>query len=345
MTELNNESKGGRPKKGTIFARAQGFLWVKFTWTDPTTLKTVRKSYPLETRDKRLANLKRAELAKKLQRDGVLPSPVEPEAKPVLLFQGAAEALLEKSKIKTIADRVRRVTAWAYPAIGNMPVGEIMPRDISRVLEACRDAGKAKQTVQHLKADLSSLFHKFEHEGWVPFGHGDVVRKTPLPEDLKVDDRARSVLTDDELRVYLDFRHPIPKHDLSVLERQTMVVVARLYGGLRTSEILRMRWEDLEDGRIRRSKTNRKERSCARHDVGRPRQVVRRDWPKNGARVPRPSGCGRRGRTGQEQLRQRARAGPQAGVRLGGVGPRIQQVQAGREQTDDEAREGATRWR
>lgn len=41
------------------------------------------------------------------------------------------------------------MTKWAYPVIGNMPLDEIWPKDITKVLEACRDDGKAKQTIIH----------------------------------------------------------------------------------------------------------------------------------------------------------------------------------------------------
>ena len=209
--------------------------------------KTKREAHDLHTFDRRLASLRRAELFKQLQANGSLP---KAEVKALVqhrLFKESAEEIFAMKRTSDLANPKARVERWAYPLLGDIPIKDItVPAQITRVLEACRDTGKGKGTVTHLKWDLSMLFKAFAHEGWIPVAQGRVAAAGRVPEDCKVDLRERAVLSDEELSQYLGWRHPNAKYDLQVLERQTLCCVARLFGGARTSELLRLKWSDFE---------------------------------------------------------------------------------------------------
>jgi len=247
-----------RERTGTIYAGPKGELWVKFTidvkdkdgnpvLDENGKPKTKRDPHNLHTHDRRLASLRRAELFKKLQAEGHLP---KEEVKAIVkhrLFGECAEQIFQMKRTSDVANQRARVERWAYPLLENTAIKDItVPAQITRVLEACRDDGKGKGTVTHLKWDLSMLFKAFAHEGWIPLAQGDVAAGGKVPEDCHVDLRERAVLSDEELSIYLEFRHENEKYDAGVLERQTLCCVARLFGGARTSELLRLKWTDFE---------------------------------------------------------------------------------------------------
>lgn len=66
MTEM------GRPRTGSIYEGDDGLLWAKIT-VDLPGGKTARKSYPLETPHRRVANLKLTQLRTRLEAGGMLP--------------------------------------------------------------------------------------------------------------------------------------------------------------------------------------------------------------------------------------------------------------------------------
>lgn len=150
---------------------------------------------------------------------------------------------LDKSTIKDIEARRQRIRKFAEPLLGTRLAADIQPADFTEVYEAMAKTGASRTSVTHLKWDLSKCWKRLEHDGMLEVGLGAAPSKGIVPKDAKVDSRQRSVLTDPELQEYLDYRHPIAKYDAYVLERQVLCSVSRLFGGLRTGEMLNMRWE------------------------------------------------------------------------------------------------------
>src|SRR5690606_21221088 len=62
----------------------------------------------------------------------------------------------------------------------------------------------------------------------------------------KKDKRERAVLTDDELIVYLAWQHPKERYQIGTLQRQTMVCLSRMFGGLRTGDLHAIKWDALD---------------------------------------------------------------------------------------------------
>jgi len=257
-----------RERKGSIYAGPKGELHVKFTIdvldeAGKKTGKTRREAYNLHTYDGRLANLKRMTLMKELQEKGTLP---KADAKALIkaspLFREAAEAVLNSSIIKTIKGQKQRLAKYAYPVIGHLRVDQIKTsRMFVMCLEKCRGMGKSKQTGIHLKNDLSKVWRLLVEDDKVPVELSMIALAARLPDGFKEDGRERTVLTDEELMVYLQWTHVSAKRHVHVLERQTKCCLARLLGGARTSEVHRLQWTSFEmmDGefvtcRLRRSK-------------------------------------------------------------------------------------------
>lgn len=68
-----------------------------------------------------------------------------------------------------------------------------------------------------------------------------------------------------ELAIYLTWQHPAKHRRLAVLQRQTMSVLARVFGGLRTGDLHAMQWThfdvpDFTMGTALRSKTPKKQK-------------------------------------------------------------------------------------
>ncbi len=256
-----------RERTGTIYPGPKGELHVKFTIdildADGKKVGTKRDAHNLHTFDGRVAQLKKLDLLRRLQANGALP---KAEAKEVIkaspTFQEAAEAVLEGVRIKTVGSQKQRLAAWAYPTIGHLRVNQIKSsRVFVMCLEKCRDEGKSLQTGIHLKSALAKVWELLKDDGMVPEELAHLALKAKMPQGFKLDGRERAVLTDEELQTYLQFRHHNAKLDVHVLERQTKCVLARLFGGARTSEVHRLKWTDftIEDGefiqgRLRRSK-------------------------------------------------------------------------------------------
>jgi integrase len=238
QSNTTSRAPGGRKRRGSLY-------WAKSGWRVRLTVDidgvAVQKSFDLETTDKAVARIKQRRLAKQHAPAAVLAA----EAKRLETVEEASRRVLDRQKaegLRTWKDREHRLEEYVFPEIGPLPVDKVRAADIRGVLEATKDLGKSRQTLIHIKTDLSTVFAELWRAEVIPENPVDRVVVPKATEDH----RERAVLTDEELVRYLGWVHPDERFRMAVLERQTMACVARTFGGLRTRELHGLRWEALD---------------------------------------------------------------------------------------------------
>jgi len=200
----------------------------------------VRVCRALHTENKSVA---RRKLAKLIAAGNI----ASEEAQRPETFQEAAERVVEEQRAKGMAswkDRQHRLRTYIYPRIGSLLPSAVKASHVRAILEEVRELGRSRQTMIHVKNDVSVVLKDLWKAELLPENvcqRVDVEEATP--EATEQSKKERAVLTDNELVLYLAWQHPDDAHRMATLERQTMAVVARCFGGLRTSDLHAVKWE------------------------------------------------------------------------------------------------------
>jgi len=276
-------NRGGRPRTGGLLLK-NGQYYARFrTEVDGETIRVVRA---LGTESRAVA---KAKLARLLTAE----LPVERASEGETFEQAAvrvADAMVATGS-RSWAENLSRLREHVFPALGAMPVEAIKARHISDVLEGIRikdrrsggEVMPARGTLKRLLTTVSVVLDDLWRKEQLP---ENVARRVKVPKATqRVTERA--VLTDTELACYLDWQHPEESCRMGVLERQTMSCIARLFGGVRTSDLHQMAWDSLDstNGRFEwgyapRSKTSRPQRLLIDEML---RPIIRRWWEANGS--------------------------------------------------------------
>ena len=233
-----------RKATGTLQRRPTGWYGQYWATVDG---ERVRLTRALGTHNRAVAKRKLAKLVAAAQRGEVA------DATAAETFEEAAERVYQ-ARVEAGADDPRGPRAelaslrhHAFETIGPIAVDAITPKDINSVLDAGKDAGLARQSVQHLRQRMANVFEALRREGAVTT---NPVREASMPKFGKQVRRERAVLTDHELAVYLSWEHPLERFQEAARERQVMACVSRMFGGLRTGDLHALRWEafDTEGG-------------------------------------------------------------------------------------------------
>lgn len=231
-----------RARTGQLIWRKTG--WYARVWT-VIDGEHVRVCKALGTLNKAVAKRK---LARLLEADNA-------QAEDVTRSETFAEAArrvydtrkAENTELRGPREEFAQVEKYALPVIGGMSVLAIQAHDVNSVLDHAKAQGQSRQSVQHLKQRVSNVFAQLRRDG--------VRRENPcdeseMPKYADVVIKERAVLTDHELAIYLAWEHPTKHHKGAVLERQVMVCVSRMFGGLRTGDLHALHWEsfDVEHG-------------------------------------------------------------------------------------------------
>jgi integrase len=252
----------GRPATGQLELRPSSGYWVRLTVTIDG--ERVRKWFALDTHDKSVAKLKASRMAKQAGQGVLNVHAAASEGKRVETYQEAAARVRTQRELegrKAVSDERIHDTLYLCPVFGEMPVTAIRPAHIRDALEAARETGKSQKTLANIRGSASIVFEEL----W----RSEVIEENPVKRApfvrAQVDRRERAVLTDEELVVYLGWRHPDERFDVFVAQRQTMSLVSRLLGGARVGDLHSITWQsfDLEDfafGWVPRNKTERPQR-------------------------------------------------------------------------------------
>jgi integrase len=237
-------------------------------------------------------------------------------------FEEAARRILGEQKaggLKTWKARRQRYESYVFPSIGKRAPADVRAADVRAVLEAVRDLGKARQMMVHVKNDISAVLGTLWRAELLP---ENVCARVLVPQALQLaterTKKERAVLTDDELVRYLGWQHPDERFQGATLERQTMACVARMFGGLRTSDLHAIKWEQFDTNAFEWGYAPRKKGSTLAKG-GKPqlltipemlRPILRDWWERGGRKVAglifpkrRGEGVGVDGRVGSSHAR------------------------------------------
>lgn len=281
--------------KGQLIRRRDGWAGRYYVTIDGV---RVRRYVPLGTDVRAVAAAKLARLIA-----GDAPPEVAAQAE---RFRDAAERVHERRRaggVRSAADEVARLRAYAYPTLGDLPVTAVRHTDINQALDACQAAGRSRQTVAHLKQAIRGVFEALLREGSVT---DNPTAKAKLPTFRETVRKERSVITDAELGAYLGYVHPQERWRNAILERQVMACVARMFGGLRTGDLHSLKWEAFDVGEFAHGwAPRRKTRRPQLLGVPELLRPILRDWwerhgrPQTGLVFPARRGA----RAGQEKTK------------------------------------------
>jgi integrase len=257
----------GRKRTGRLY-------WTKSGWRARLTVEidgeTVRKSFDLQTTDRAVARVK-------LRRLLAEPMPAPEAAARAETFREAADRIVGESAIATKQARLDRLRLHVFPALGAKPVTQIVAGDVRAILDGLAKRFSRQQCL-HVRNDISAVLGDLWRADMLP---ENVTKKVRVPKNAKVDRRERAVLTDEELGRYLAWKHPEPKKQSAVVERQTMAVLSRVFGGLRAGDVRSLRWEalDTENGRFAHGWAPRKKTARAQAlEIGAVLRPYLRQW-------------------------------------------------------------------
>jgi len=229
-----------RKQSGQLIWKGGGWAARFYTFVDGEYVRVLRT---LHTTNKAVARRKLARLI------------AESDASPIgarrpETFEEAARRILDEQKavgLRTWKARLQRYVDYVFPTLGKSMPSDIRAADVRMVLEAVRDAGKARQMMIHVKNDISAVLGALWRAEELP---ENVCARVLVPQALQQaterSKKERAVLTDEELVQYLGWEHPDDRFRGATLERQTMACVARMFGGLRTSDLHAIKWEQFD---------------------------------------------------------------------------------------------------
>jgi len=274
------EARKGRPRRGSLEFR-KGSWQARLTVTVDG--ESVRRWFNLGTESQAAA---RRKLTRLVRDQSAAPNvaTVGAEAVREETYQELAGRVLklrEQDGLRDLTNERGRESQWILPAIGTRSAASIGPEDINAIFDAMREAGRARETIVHVKNILNGRFKLAWREGAI---RENPVARAVIPK-ARVDRRERAVLTDDELARYLGWTHPDERQRMAVLERQTMACISRMFGGLRTGDLHALRWEaldatgDFEFGWAPRKKTARPQKLVIPEML---RPILRDWWERHG---------------------------------------------------------------
>lgn len=235
-----------RKRTGTIQPRgAEGLLWVRHTIEVDGV--TVRRWFPLGTTSKAVARAKNKALLDALARGEIPDAETTRELETcAIAFERIVPAMREEG-LSTWKDKRQRLRDYAEPVLGHLRIDAVRVGHIREALDKCKETGKSKQTIVHLRNDLSSVFDWLRRE--------ELIEKNPVslvkvPKFATEDDRPRQILTDEEFVQFLGCA------DVSLLLR-VMALVSRVFGGMRTSDLHAWRWEHVDTANWKTAKIRR----------------------------------------------------------------------------------------
>lgn len=292
-----------RPRSGELY-RSRG------RWFARVTVRTEgaahRKRVDLNTE---VVAVARAKLARLLAGDS--------EATSDETFEQAARRTCAAATIVTAAERLSRLSRYAFPILGDVPAVRVKAPLVSSVLLAAAVGGLGRSAVKHLLDDMAAVFVALWREDAIAAA-AIPTRKVLIPPEAKADGRPRVVLTDEEIERFLAW----PELPLWL---RCMCLASRTLGGMRTSDLHRWDWVQVDTegwawAEVPRPKTKSATRLVP-PDVLVP--VLRAWWiasgrPTHGPVFPRRAGPAKgRAHGKRSHVRELRRALWEAGVRRG----------------------------
>lgn len=259
-----------RARTGTlIYKRTTG--WNARVWVvvrDENGERDERRWVPLETHDKDLAKKKLAKIVGMLASGELVADAAKAEAVRIETVAEHAKTWIAGRKAAGVVmatDEEHILTAHVLREIGAMGLDTVRPAFIRSILIAVAKT-HSHETVKKTRGVMLRLFD----DAW----RSEILRENPverveMPEHTRIDERQRRILTDDEVRIFLngraegpDGKKPRKDAGARLLELKVMAVCSRVLGGMRTAELNRWDWSmwdlaDFAEVKIQRAKAKR----------------------------------------------------------------------------------------
>jgi integrase len=241
-----------RRRTGTLLAPGRdGVLRGRVTVTvvDGEGRRTVRPVYALGTPDKAQARIILEKLVRALEAGANIRDAEVAASAPIRVCEYAPtwSKTRRELDIPSASDEHARLRRHVLPAIGHLALVDINERHVGAVLDAVarmpRDrvrpgdlrATYSRQSVKHVRAAMKGMFGAALREGIIQHNPAANVR-IPTIREVR---RERVILTDEECTKLVS----CPDADLEV---RVASVFSRCEGGMRTSDLLRWDWSDID---------------------------------------------------------------------------------------------------
>lgn len=273
MSDDTTKNRGGRPRKGSLEMR--GGTWhARITVTAEG--ESVRRWRDTGTSDRTVARRKLARWVRDAAQGAELPA--AEAAKAAETVASYAEGWIESRRKRGIASAgyEERIFARVWkPAIGHMPLGEVMASHVRSVLDDAatgqlmpvrRNGQKtnpkpySRQSVAHIRATIFRLFDSAWRDELIPENR---VARVSVPEMVETK-KPRAVLSDAEIVTLVG--HPEADSEIKLL-----LLLSRCIGGIRSGDLNAMTWDAFSPGfevcTLVRRKTRRKRSTPEPFDV------------------------------------------------------------------------------
>jgi integrase len=256
--------------------RTGSLIWNKSGWRARLTVtedgERVQRVFNLGTTSRAAAKAKMRRLLAETAVAGVAVDSARPET-----VDEAADRVLGASDNRGIKVERGRYAKHVSPRLGSLSVVEVRAHHVRDMLDELLAEGLSAGSLAHVRKVANAVFDALWRDELIP---ENPVARVRTPRGHR-DARERAVLTDAELAVYLAWEHPDPTRRIGVLERQTMAVVSRCFGGVRTGDLHALRWEAFEredDDFVRGWAPRRKTSRPQLLAVPAPMRPILRDW-------------------------------------------------------------------
>jgi len=230
-----------RPRTGSLELRPDGYyLRVTVDVIENGKPKSERRWIPLETRDERTAERKKAQIVAGLNSGAIVAEAKREAVRASTIAELSTDYIaLRKAQGKRMApEEEGYFRLHINPVLGPREPASVTTPDVLRLLETIVAKGKAAGTVSHTRRLLHRFFKWLLNTGRVST---NPVRDVATPS-AKRDLRKRIRPSDDEVIAFLT----APDPEQRLLEMKMLAVSSRAAGGMRTVETVRWRWEDID---------------------------------------------------------------------------------------------------
>lgn len=234
----------GRPRTGTWEIR-NGTIHTRITVGVGKDAR--RELYDLGTADENLAKQRLAHLLKQTAKKPAAAAPSREELKREVLkaetFEAFSVRFVEKRKAQGIVsarDEENNLRRYVWPFIGDKQLveGGIRSSHIEAMLDAAVAAGRGQETLRKIRAATNRVFKAALRAENTQLKTNPVTN-TDVPKLKGGRRKQRAIPTDAELVMY--FSCPVVDDEL-----QMMVLTARVEGGMRTGDVIRWDWIDID---------------------------------------------------------------------------------------------------
>ena len=207
-------------------------------------VKLVRKRIPLATFDKSRAQRMQRKLVADVEA-GIIVVDESPEIDGRETFREFAAAHVATRKVRGVAmaqDEAINLTKHVVDVpvergvFGDLTLGDVRPRHIVKVLESCATK-LSKGTVAHVKRMLARVFRDAMARDLVT---GNPVDAAEMPQ-MRTSRKHRAVLLDEEVSRFFQCT-------AVALDLRMMSLVARVEGGMRSGDVTRWDWSQIDRG-------------------------------------------------------------------------------------------------